>query len=560
MLREALELGRELPPEQEDGSNVEYKWKLHERDPVLAASLVRFQHYCSQLAWRLSCGPSADHNECRYLLGVDDSGKVVGCSVLDLDRSLGVLQQMCRVVRADIILVDRIDLFQYPLHPSFGVDSNVIHSSKFACEVVIHRGRSSAVPSNALKKVRRRCVVVVGPTQVGKSTLVGTLGARMLDVPAGTNRLRLMKHRHELISGRTTSTSVDYLLYPTSPQNTDGDRSAERRRPSYSEEDLFEVVDSIRFGDHTDCDQKPTRHDQDIVQLCDVPGDARYLKAVFSALTLPNVDAVLLLSPSNDMSTEEAAYCDSLRRIIVELRLPVIDICRADYDCVTGHGLEAIKARLHRELFHPREHDNEGSEGHHVVLQVEHVYRGPDIGTVASGILLEGTLHVHDVLYHPCIFRGDKELEINCQPVDVRTMHSMRRAIQQAGPEQPLAFTTTPELDAATLLKGTVLSTDAAYLKGNLAVISRIPLKTPLSGQRVMPGADALSSPKGPKSPMTTGHREGLVFVQGNRLVGTFSADTIQLSAPLLAPRHGRPIRFIALLDSDVLSGCIPPT
>ena len=55
------------------------------------------------------------------------------------------------------------------------------------------------------------CVAVLGPVEAGKSTLLGVLMDGQLDNGRGQARLNLLRHRHELVSGRTSSISHGFL-------------------------------------------------------------------------------------------------------------------------------------------------------------------------------------------------------------------------------------------------------------------------------------------------------------------------------------------------------------
>ena len=54
---------------------------------------------------------------------------------------------------------------------------------------------------------------MTGPTTCGKSTLLGTLSTGTLDNGHGTNRSFLLKHRHELASGVTSSVAQELIGY-----------------------------------------------------------------------------------------------------------------------------------------------------------------------------------------------------------------------------------------------------------------------------------------------------------------------------------------------------------
>ncbi len=56
-------------------------------------------------------------------------------------------------------------------------------------------------------------VTFTGPTTSGKSSLLGTLSTATLDNGRGKSRLSLLKHRHELVSGVTSSVAQELLGY-----------------------------------------------------------------------------------------------------------------------------------------------------------------------------------------------------------------------------------------------------------------------------------------------------------------------------------------------------------
>ena len=56
-------------------------------------------------------------------------------------------------------------------------------------------------------------ITLTGPTTSGKSSLLGTLSTATLDNGRGKSRLSLLKHRHELVSGVTSSVAQELLGY-----------------------------------------------------------------------------------------------------------------------------------------------------------------------------------------------------------------------------------------------------------------------------------------------------------------------------------------------------------
>lgn len=56
-------------------------------------------------------------------------------------------------------------------------------------------------------------ITLTGPTTSGKSSLLGTLSTATLDNGRGKSRLSLLKHRHEIVSGMTSSVTQELLGY-----------------------------------------------------------------------------------------------------------------------------------------------------------------------------------------------------------------------------------------------------------------------------------------------------------------------------------------------------------
>jgi hypothetical protein len=56
-------------------------------------------------------------------------------------------------------------------------------------------------------------ITLTGPTTSGKSSLLGTLTTATLDNGRGKSRLSLLKHRHEIVSGITSSVAQELVGY-----------------------------------------------------------------------------------------------------------------------------------------------------------------------------------------------------------------------------------------------------------------------------------------------------------------------------------------------------------
>jgi len=101
-------------------------------------------------------------------------------------------------------------------------------------------------------------VAVVGNVDAGKSTLIGTLTSSLLDDGRGSSRTFIMKHRHEIESGRTSTASTHLMGFRASGEAIAG-RDALRTNRRKSEDEV--AKESFR-----------------LITLMDLAGHEKYLK------------------------------------------------------------------------------------------------------------------------------------------------------------------------------------------------------------------------------------------------------------------------------------------
>lgn len=122
-------------------------------------------------------------------IGVADDGTALGLCGEDLDASLNTLAEMAEAVGAHITLLRR--------RPS-------LDEQGMLAEVHVRR-----VPDDRqFLDVR---AVVLGASGAGKSTLISVLASGQLDSGAGSARLNLFRHNHEIVTGRTSALSTEVL-------------------------------------------------------------------------------------------------------------------------------------------------------------------------------------------------------------------------------------------------------------------------------------------------------------------------------------------------------------
>jgi GTPase len=79
---------------------------------------------------------------------------------------------------------------------------------------------SVSEPQTAIEQLR---VSLIGATMSGKSSLLGTLSTATLDNGRGKSRLSLLKHRHEIASGMTSSVTQELLGFRDVIENGETD-------------------------------------------------------------------------------------------------------------------------------------------------------------------------------------------------------------------------------------------------------------------------------------------------------------------------------------------------
>ncbi|OAA64072.1 Protein synthesis factor, GTP-binding protein [Cordyceps fumosorosea ARSEF 2679] len=181
-----------------------------------------------------------------YEIGVSDDGTLVGLTEDEMDESLLTLRIMaaslgCTVEVMRMVIVgecewmesvdlvdegddavrqvskkDKLWVAEAMVTPSFKQHdtaefaenrwqrSNARNQQQHQSLAITSRGRSTT------SQLR---VTLTGPTTSGKSSLLGTLSTGTLDNGRGKSRLSLLKHRHEMASGVTSSIAQELVGY-----------------------------------------------------------------------------------------------------------------------------------------------------------------------------------------------------------------------------------------------------------------------------------------------------------------------------------------------------------
>ncbi|KAI0817814.1 GTP-binding protein [Xylaria sp. FL0064] len=169
-----------------------------------------------------------ESNGALYEIGVADDGTFVGLTKDEMDESMKTLKVMaaslgCRVEVQRMKAVGTCDWLENPEEPN----SQLHHGDLWVAEaliVPILDGQSritedddnfaaDGAPRRGASTTEQLRVSLVGPTNSGKTTILGTLANGTLDDGRGRSRSYLLKHRHEIASGRTSSVAQELIGY-----------------------------------------------------------------------------------------------------------------------------------------------------------------------------------------------------------------------------------------------------------------------------------------------------------------------------------------------------------
>ncbi|KAJ3299550.1 GTP binding protein [Borealophlyctis nickersoniae] len=378
-----------LPPEIEEG-NVEYKLKLIDPPPE------RLEHLVTQMKWRLAEG----YGEAMYEVGVSDKGGLVGLTPADLAASIDTLRRMGQALRADVSIIRERQVSADPV--------------RMVAEVLV---RKCLTDDQHFLEVR---VAIVGPADAGKSTLLGVLTHSEKDNGRGKSRLNLLRHRHEIESGRTSSISHQIIGF---------DPRGELINYATTNVSSWEQI----------CETAAK-----IVTFLDTCGHPKYQKTTISGLTGHAPDYACLIVGANAGGLSEigkehlgiavvlkvpvfvvltkidVATPEQLTRTIGSLlsllktpgirRVPIVIQNEDDLivsvssfvssrvvpifltSSVTGDNLPLLTKFLNLLPKPVRDHEKLLEE--EVEYQTEEIYSVPDVGCVLGGVLLSGRINV----------------------------------------------------------------------------------------------------------------------------------------------------------------------
>ncbi|XP_070152222.1 GTP-binding protein 2 [Polyergus mexicanus] len=387
-----------LPPEPEQG-NIEYKLKL------INPSSQRFEHLVTQMKWRLREG----HGEAIYQIGVEDNGKLAGLTKEEMKASLKTLKDMASRLGANIrVLRERaVTSSTNKTLTSQNRNNNINKEEKKVAEVLIKKLRKDdREDQDSIVDLR---LAVIGAQDAGKSTLLGVLTQGELDNGRGRARLNMLRHLHEIKTGRTSSISHEIIGFDSTGHIL-----------NYAEMATAEEI----------CE-----HASKVVTFIDLAGHRKYLRTTVLGLTgySPHHVMLVVAPPLNEVSQEHMALCLALKlpffivvnkidlgfcdmsETLVQLEDAMMTLgypkqlvlfsnndipswdCTSDVtpvlsvSCVTGEGLEELTAFI--KNLAPYEMNSIDSDPESCLFQIDETFRVAGLTQpVLGGLLVKGAI------------------------------------------------------------------------------------------------------------------------------------------------------------------------
>jgi GTPase len=251
-----------------------------------------------------------------YEIGVSDDGHLVGLAKDELDESIATLRVMaaslgCGVTVLRMVIVgdcewieiadlngnasqgptqvkrDRLWVAEALITPSTELPhaKDAKRYNESADGTPLESAASTTVPGHGKSTTPQLRVTLTGPIASGKSSLLGTLSTGTLDNGRGKSRLSLLKHRHEMASGMTSSIAQELIGYK------------ERLIFSFSHRNIESWLDIHDYA-----------NDGRLVFMSDSGGHPRYRHTVFRGLMNWAPHWMVLCIAADDGETTSRAH------------------------------------------------------------------------------------------------------------------------------------------------------------------------------------------------------------------------------------------------------------
>jgi GTPase len=232
-----------LIPEPDKTGNIEYKLHLSKKDKKAQDNMV------SQMLWRMNEGKNkCGRYEAHYILGVHDDGSFSTINERTLNLTTNILRGVAKKANANIVS-EKIYVF----------------GERMLSHVVIRKNIEE-------RHVPETNIMIMGPPDVGKSSLMGRLTYGQKDDGKGFSRKLVLRHIHEKSSGSTSCPKYDTIGFA-------GDNLM-----NYSIGIEFNLENIYNASDR-------------LVNLIDTPGDTRCIKTIMYTMSSIRPDSIIVCVP-----------------------------------------------------------------------------------------------------------------------------------------------------------------------------------------------------------------------------------------------------------------------
>ncbi|KAH7378733.1 hypothetical protein BKA66DRAFT_420793 [Pyrenochaeta sp. MPI-SDFR-AT-0127] len=174
-----------------------------------------------------------------YEIGVADDGTIVGLAEDEMEESLNNLRAMAACLGCGVevlrmmpvgecewledagmsrqkVQLSRLLVAEALVRPDQHLIDHTKRTQQHASNMQLTTANCDSLPTSCVESkavTEQLRVSVTGATMSGKSSLLGTLSTATLDNGRGKSRLSLLKHRHEIASGMTSSVTQELIGY-----------------------------------------------------------------------------------------------------------------------------------------------------------------------------------------------------------------------------------------------------------------------------------------------------------------------------------------------------------
>ena len=274
-----------------------------------------------------------------YEIGVSDDGTLVGLTEDEMEESLNNLRAMaaCLGCKMEVLRREVVGACEWVEDSEHGTSrsGNLCVAEAYVTPYLpqstptLNEDPSDTTDAHAStheengnvpRATEQLRVTMTGPTMSGKSTLLGTLTTSTLDNGRGSSRLSMLKHRHEITSGITSSVTQELLGYQDSGNDV--------QVVNYATENVASWIDVHAAADGGR-----------LVFVSDSAGHPRYRRTTVRGLVGWSPHWTLLCVPADDV---EDSTAKTTTQQAPSATVPDLDLSGAQLDLCLRLGLPLV--------------------------------------------------------------------------------------------------------------------------------------------------------------------------------------------------------------------------